>query len=225
MVSAVQSILLFLCRLGMGRAEEDKVSSGGARRRWSILAKSLLGRANKRSRRADGANGGGKKAKVEGGQGVIRYPNYGFVEVKKVEAQEGERGRDQRTWYAVSVKQDPCRSFEVSVLRPSLDIKTLAGFNMTGNLCIWPSEECLAALLWENPALTDGKDVIELGAGMTGMAGLVAAVAGHPKSVVLTDGNDEGVDNLREIVRRNTFDKVSAKVLKWELIDCPEAKV
>ena len=47
------------------------------------------------------------------------------------------------------------------------------------------------------------KKIVELGAGMSGLAGL--AIAPIAKSVILTDGNPECVDNLKVISFPNSF--------------------
>ncbi len=96
---------------------------------------------------------------------------------------------------------------------------------MTGNLCLWPSEECLSALLVEEPDICEGKDVVEVGAGSTGLAGLICAAACHPRSVLLTDGNLDGVKNMDVILDRNALDNVSARELRWEWIERMENKV
>ncbi len=88
---------------------------------------------------------------------------------------------------------------------------------MTGNVCVWPSEEAMAAFLLENPSICKGKDVVEVGAGMTGLAGFAAIQACQPKSAVLTDGNVESVCNLKTIIKRNKMEeKASAELLRWE---------
>jgi predicted nicotinamide N-methyase len=45
--------------------------------------------------------------------------------------------------------------------------------------------------------------VCELGAGSSGLAGLAAAAAGAPASVLLTDGNENSVRALELVVRDN----------------------
>ena len=52
-----------------------------------------------------------------------------------------------------------------------------------------------------------GRRVLELGGGMTGLAGLLLAATAGPAAVHLTDGNSNSVDNLERIVARNK-DKV-----------------
>ena len=102
----------------------------------------------------------------------------------------------------------------------SPSLKDLVGFNNTGNVCLWPSEEVMAFFCLENLQLFTGATVCELGAGMAGLAGLFLACTHKPSEVVLTDGNSKSVDNLRRILSRNraSFDAtvVSADVLLWD---------
>ena len=54
----------------------------------------------------------------------------------------------------------------------------------------------MTAYCLENKHLFINKSVLELGAGMTGLAGLVAGQACGAKHVLITDGNENSVENL-----------------------------
>lgn len=73
-----------------------------------------------------------------------------------------------------------------------------AGVDNTGNVCVWPAEEVLAHVCHTRAASLRGKTVLEIGAGMTGLAGLVVAAspACAPRHVVITDGNDQAAANI-----------------------------
>lgn len=72
----------------------------------------------------------------------------------------------------------------------------------TTGLNVW--EAALALCEWSigNKSAISGKNVLELGAG-TGLSGLVIGKCCRPKSIVLTDGDDNVLDYLRENVRNN----------------------
>merc|ERR1712150_237891 len=97
--------------------------------------------------------------------------------------------------------------------------KELIGFNNTGNICLWPSEEVLSYLMVQNKSEYCGKRICELGAGMTGLAGLLLSLNQSESSVTVTDGNQTSVTNIASIIDRNyvTADNcnVDARTLVW----------
>ena len=100
----------------------------------------------------------------------------------------------------------------MSVLLPSAttsSASSLIGFNNTGNVCVWPAEEALAIYCLENKEIFEDKSVLELGAGMTGMAAMILARLAKVRRVHITDGNELSVENLNKIIRENELeDKV-----------------
>lgn len=90
------------------------------------------------------------------------------------------------------------------------------GFNNTGNVCVWPSEESLAYYILKNLSFFENKTILELGSGMSALAGLMVAKYCNPKKVLLTDGNEIAVDNIRKSLSKNNFNTdVTCCVLKW----------
>ena len=58
--------------------------------------------------------------------------------------------------------------------------------------------------------------MIEIGAGMTGLAGLIVAQACGSQNVTLTDGNEVSVKNLSAIIKENKLEsRVSSRLFKW----------
>ncbi|XP_043193213.1 calmodulin-lysine N-methyltransferase-like isoform X2 [Amphibalanus amphitrite] len=68
---------------------------------------------------------------------------------------------------------------------------------------VWPSEEVLTVLCAARPHLFDDKLVLEVGGGMTCLAGLTVAANTAARRVLLTDGNETAVQNVRCICERN----------------------
>jgi predicted nicotinamide N-methyase len=87
----------------------------------------------------------------------------------------------------------------------------------TGNLTIWPSEEVLSVFILLNKQLFEGKKVLELGAGFSGLSGLILAKYITTKEVLLTDGNTRCIHSLLYNIKYNGLDesKVGAKFLLW----------
>lgn len=108
----------------------------------------------------------------------------------------------------------------ISHLSPKTSLEAMMGFNNTGNVCIWPSEEVLTQYCLNHREQFRGKAVCELGGGMTCLAGLMLAQTGLPTRVTLTDGNAASVENVRCILYANREEsntvEVSADVLLWD---------
>ena len=105
---------------------------------------------------------------------------------------------------------------EIRRLKKNFTANELIGFNNTGNICVWPSEECLAYYLLKNRQLCRNRRVLELGGGMSCLAGMMVAKYCDPKEIALTDGNVTSVSNVRRIIARNGMtDFVDYGVVQW----------
>ena len=110
----------------------------------------------------------------------------------------------------------------------NVSLETLVGFNNTGNIRVWPSEEVMAYYCLKHVKMFRNASVCELGGGMTSLSGLILAATQMPSRVLLTDGNHKAVDNLQEIIANNvslTGNNVSAEVMVWDqsFLDGPSA--
>ena len=123
--------------------------------------------------------------------------------------------------YFVGVLKPSAVFFQICTIPRELShkVECLTGFNNTGNVRIWPSEECLAAicLATELKKELSGKRVIELGGGMTSLAGFVLAKCLDVRSMTVSDGNDDSVGNLQLILEanRDLKNKMSVRKLRW----------
>ncbi|RWS03951.1 calmodulin-lysine N-methyltransferase-like protein [Dinothrombium tinctorium] len=123
-------------------------------------------------------------------------------------------------WYRVTSCEDNDFFLEVRLLTEKIPLKELFyGADNTGNICLWPSEEVLAYYCIKNKELFNDKVVCELGGGMTCLSGLIVAATSNAKKVILTDGNERCLQNVRDIVERNSgsFGEtvVECTLLKW----------
>ena len=94
-------------------------------------------------------------------------------------------------------------------------------FLQSTGLTLWQSSKNLCSHLCENPHIVRNKSVIELGAGL-GLAGIVAFKLGAER-VVLTDGDTDTLDNMRENVSLNTKSSIDSSEAQ-NLITCKQLR-
>lgn len=177
-----------------------------AQRRWRILAKTLIGPREEAI-----------FTEAENDVSVRRFTSFGLLKTVRLENAEKNEEESGARWYEYSGNVEN-RKFTVQIrwLKKSFTANELIGFNNTGNVCVWPSEECLAYYLLKNREICRNRRVLELGGGMSCLAGVIAAKYCGPSGVSLTDGNANSVENVRCIVARNEMaDFVECRVVRW----------
>ncbi|XP_012531991.1 calmodulin-lysine N-methyltransferase [Monomorium pharaonis] len=184
----------------------DTKRSTRALSRWRILARALAGSPEPIS--------GSSESDEE--VSVRRFTSFGLLKCALLVNTLADGG-PPGGWCEYSVRLDG-RPYNVQIRRVSkcFTANELIGFNNTGNVCVWPSEECLAYYLLRNRGLCRNRNVLELGGGMSCLAGVLAAKYCNPSSVTLTDGNVTSVDNVRRIVARNDMQHLAGcGVVQW----------
>ncbi|XP_045595974.1 calmodulin-lysine N-methyltransferase isoform X2 [Procambarus clarkii] len=158
--------------------ENCESKSTVARRRWKILAEALQ-RSSCRDASPDSAS-------------TRKFQSFGLLSYDPL-------GHD---FYSISCINSDLAVI-VRLLRRDFSPSELTGFNNTGNVCIWPSEEILTYYCLSNLKIFSGKSVLELGGGMTCLAGMLVSASGGPSNMVLTDGNALSVNNVKVSLQRN----------------------
>lgn len=210
--------------------EEELRRRQVARGRWGILRNALLNRA-RRNEGGDGEPGGATSKRTFPGfdlftKVVVREEELNHVEPSTESEDESKKDftfvRYTARFPNKTAEDDkegadlPC---SVVVRHPNervaLGKADLAGFDNTGNICVWPSEEVLAYYCLQNPEQLRNKRVCEVGAGL-GLAGLVAATHLSCASVLITDGNDKATQNLACSVKHNAVRSESRGFVRGE---------
>ena len=180
-----------------------------ARERWKILASVIKKRCPEKDdntisvRRFAGFNLFSKN--------VVHIDNESEADYEWLDYRYGGHGTNSLAEQPLFIKQR-CRQ---------VVLEDLTGFDNTGNVCLWPSEEVLASYVLKHKEQFDGKAVCELGAGMTALAGIFLASSANPCKVLLTDGNEDCVENMEAIICQNKplfgSTVVSSKRLLWDV--------
>jgi predicted nicotinamide N-methyase len=92
----------------------------------------------------------------------------------------------------------------------SITIQQEREYDKSTGMSIWKGAEVMSTYLQQHSNLIKGKRVLELGAGC-GLVGLVCALALDAKSVLITDGDYQVLNNLRYNVQRNGLTLLEAK--------------
>ncbi|XP_036429724.1 calmodulin-lysine N-methyltransferase [Colossoma macropomum] len=198
-------------RAGSPRMNEIKDSNCGsdvARARWTILRQVL------RQRQVDSA----EVQQVS----VRRFSSFNLFSRIKVPSSESDDPLDGQ-WVEY---RSACFPQYSALLRDNLGPirvdEVLSSFDNTGNVCVWPSEEVMAYYCLKKRQMFTGSSVCELGGGMTCLAGLMIAVCADVKEVLLSDGNEKAIQNVRGVIEKNRqaglfgSTDVSSRVVRWD---------
>ncbi|XP_022228241.2 calmodulin-lysine N-methyltransferase [Drosophila obscura] len=185
-----------------------------AQKRWKILAKVL------RKDSEETVSSSSDEFSEEQTASVRRFKSFDLLRQDSFEDHVSLKclGTTEN-WYKYRMLLDNDVEYSVNIhhMERQLTASDLMGFNNTGNICVWPSEEALTALVLSEVDAYRGKWILELGGGFTSLAGLMLAKYAKPYAVHLTDGNEISVDNVRKTVCLNELScYTKCSVLKWQ---------
>lgn len=207
------------------------VTGSNARKRWHILAKALRKDSGEETISSWSSSSEDYCATEEQSASVRRFKSFDLLRQDSFEDHVTLNclGKPEN-WYKYSVVLDhqdnegrnERKEFNVNIhhVERQLTASDLIGFNNTGNICVWPSEEALTAYVLSDVDSYSGKWILELGGGFTCLAGLMLSKYAKPYAVHLTDGNDISIANVRKSVCLNELAcYTKCSVLKWEESD------
>lgn len=188
-----------------------------ARKRWKILAKVL------RKDSEETVSSSGEECASDQNASVRRFKSFDLLRQDSFEDHGtlNYLGKPEN-WYKYKVILDGTpvhQEFTVNIhhMERHLTATDLMGFNNTGNICVWPSEEALTAFVLSDLESYNGKWILELGGGFACLSGLMLSKYAKPYAVHLTDGNEVSVENVKKTVCLNEIAcYTKCSVLKWE---------
>lgn len=185
-----------------------------AQKRWRILAKVL------RKDSEETVSSSSDEFAEEQTASVRRFKSFDLLRQDSFEDHVSLKclGKTENWYkYRMQLHNDTEYSVNIHHMERQLTANDLMGFNNTGNICVWPSEEALTALVLSDLAAYRGKWILELGGGFTSLAGLMLAKYAKPYAVHLTDGNEVSVENVKKTVCLNELScYTKCSVLKWQ---------
>lgn len=187
-----------------------------ARKRWKILAKVL------RKDSEETVSSSGEECSSEQTASVRRFKSFDLLRQDSFEDHNtlNYLGKPENWYkYKVILEGQIQQEFTVNIhhMERHLTATDLMGFNNTGNICVWPSEEALTAYVLSDLKAFNNKWILELGGGFTCLSGLMLSKYAKPYAVHLTDGNEISVENVKKTVCLNEIScYTKCSVLKWE---------
>ncbi|XP_012696887.1 calmodulin-lysine N-methyltransferase [Clupea harengus] len=191
-----------------GTEQQPTRGTDVARARWTILRQVL------KQKQVDS----GKVPQVS----VRRFSSFSLFSRSRVMTPDPDDPSEGQWVEYRSASSPQYSAFLRDNLGPIRVTEVLNSFDNTGNVCVWPSEEVMAHYCLKKRHMFRGLSVCELGGGMTCLAGLMIAVCADAREVILSDGNEKAIQNVRSVIERNrraglfTCTDVSSRVVRWD---------
>lgn len=181
------------------------------KKRWNLLANAVLGRGI-------GKCGDREKFVTKNLNFFNLFDVHALPKENCAAAGSSISSGGSAVWYEYNVEISRLiTSVKIRLSLRDFTIAELTGFNNTGNVRVWPSEEILAFVALKRETFFRNKNVLEVGGGMSCLAGVILARRVECRSVRVTDGNAAAVANVREIVKENSFKcPLSCDELVWK---------
>jgi len=182
---------------------DNKSKRDRAQARWKLLLEVLTRR----------------KSCIDANQelSVRRFSTFNLI---KTEFLENDKEDPQHSWFEYRCPHYKNYVAIVRHLDTTFQLEDMMGFNNTGNVCVWPSEEILTFYCLQHGNIFKDKVVCEIGGGMTCLSGIAVATCTEAARVTLTDGNEKSMLNADAIVNRNCdkfgTTKLDTRVLLWD---------
>ncbi|XP_014679458.1 PREDICTED: calmodulin-lysine N-methyltransferase-like [Priapulus caudatus] len=182
------------------------MSNSLASRRWKILRQAIT----KRTGSSD------ETSSIS----VRRFQSFGLIHTGSLPKEVVCTTQTGSFWQTNYSKEFPDFTVYIRYLT-ALNLDDLVGFNNTGNVCVWPSEEVLTYYCLKNRDLFSRKSICELGGGMTCLAAVaLSVIPGGADRVLMTDGNANSINNLKEILKHNKdrlkSSSIEVRSLQWD---------
>jgi len=186
-------------------SSNNEEASAKAKRRWKllidVLSKKRLGVATDNHNEIS----------------VRRFSSFGLLQTESIGFDTNE---PEHCWFRYTCDEFKDFKAQIRHLSGTFGADDLTGYNNTGNVCVWPSEEVMAFYCLKHRDLFRNSSVLEIGGGMTCLAGLAVALCCDAKSVIVTDGNEKSVANLKSIIEKEDHNfgqtRVTCDIMRWD---------
>jgi calmodulin-lysine N-methyltransferase len=195
-----------------------------SRGRWVILRKAFIDAV------AESTTDSGAAAADEQSSSIHRHEGFAMFECSSTTHVAATADNEATSWcHKVYTLSDSTKiTLRERAARSKLTLAQLFshrvhGVDNTGNVRVWAAEGVLLYYMLQQAQQQQhivNRRVLEIGAGMTALAGIGLAAGSTATSIVVTDGNPDAVSNQQVCLRLNeqlfASTAVQARTLLWD---------